>query len=152
MNYEEEKKKKDEENEIRDKEEDEEIEEKEEEEIEAFKDFFADGKDTKGSIKRENKDLSISIDPGEGTYNSKNPNLGVVVHFKKVMLNKQLLCWPLLYIKVYDGDEYKFHVTYPLFLCITDIKHDSDWTERDIKLATVQMLHMKTSLHRMHST
>ena len=53
----------------------------------------------------------VSIDPGEGAHHSKNPNLGAVVHFKKVMLNKQLLCWPLLYIKVYDGNEYKYHVT-----------------------------------------
>lgn len=90
---------------------DKEDEEDKEEEIEIYKDFFADGKEPKDHIKRENNDLVISIDPGEGAHNSKNPNLGAVVHFKKVMLNKQLLCWPLLYIKVYDGNEYKYHVT-----------------------------------------
>jgi len=58
----------------------------------------------------------------------------------------------LLYIKVYDGNDYKYHVTYPLFLCIDDRELDKDWTKTDIKLAAAQMLQMKTFQHKMECT
>jgi hypothetical protein len=65
----------------------------------------------------------------------------VILTLRNVCLNKHLLCWPFLQIKLFDGTNLLMQVTQPLFIYARATSEITDLvTDKDLKIAAAQLM------------